>query len=86
MTFGATFDGSPIVAAKSVPVATDTWTASYPSSAGGGGSTCAVAAPGFEGKGASGVWLAPVAFVAIRRRERRSSRALRGGSRPGRRG
>jgi hypothetical protein len=41
LTVGATFDGDDIVAPKSVPIATDAWSADYPPSVGGG---CAVAA------------------------------------------
>jgi hypothetical protein len=44
MTFGATFDGQPIVESRTIPVATDPWTADYPSEVGGGGS-CSVASP-----------------------------------------
>jgi MYXO-CTERM domain-containing protein len=36
-TFGATFDGQPVVASRTVPIATDGWTASYPSHASGSG-------------------------------------------------
>jgi subtilisin family serine protease len=43
LTVGVTFDGSDIVAPRSVPVATDAWTAGYASSATGG---CAVAGVG----------------------------------------
>ena len=36
-TFGASFDGQPIVATRTVPIATDNWTARYPSDAAGSG-------------------------------------------------
>lgn len=39
-SFGATFDGLPIVAPKKLPIAADSWNAAYPSS--GGGSGCSV--------------------------------------------
>ncbi len=42
VTFGATFDGEPIVTEKTIRVATDRWMAAYPSA--GGGSGCAVSA------------------------------------------
>ena len=48
LTVGATFDGASIVEEKTVPIATDVWTAEYPVSVRGG---CAVApaAPGSRG-------------------------------------
>ncbi len=36
VTFGATFDGQPIVTPHTVPISTDIWTGTYPSSARGG--------------------------------------------------
>jgi hypothetical protein len=45
MTFGATFDGQDIVRRRTVPIATDPWTASYPSPVGG---TCGVASRHFD--------------------------------------
>jgi hypothetical protein len=36
LTVGATFDGSAIVASKSIPIATDAWNADYPPSIAGG--------------------------------------------------
>jgi hypothetical protein len=45
LTVGATFDGAPVVGEKTVPIATDAWTAVYPASVAGG---CGVA-PGREG-------------------------------------
>jgi hypothetical protein len=40
ITFGATFDGAAIVVPHTIPIATDPWTASYPSQATGSG--CAI--------------------------------------------
>jgi subtilisin family serine protease len=42
-TFGATFDGSPIVTPRTVPIAPDRWTALYPSHASGSSCTFAPA-------------------------------------------
>jgi subtilisin family serine protease len=62
LTVGATFDGSDIVAAKSIPIATDVWNAGYPASARGG---CAVAAVGAAGRGGgSGSGWEAVAVIA----------------------
>jgi hypothetical protein len=36
-TFGATFDGAPIVQPATIPIALDSWTAGYPESSAGGG-------------------------------------------------
>jgi hypothetical protein len=41
LTLGATFDGAPVVASKTIPIAADVWSAEYPASVGGG---CAVGA------------------------------------------
>lgn len=69
-TFGATFDGAPIAPPRTIPIATDRWTALYPSHATGAG--CAAAPRGRAG-GAS--LAAPLALVgtaglaaALRRR------------------
>lgn len=35
VTFGATFDGKPVVEPRTIAIATDTWTANYPSAASG---------------------------------------------------
>jgi MYXO-CTERM domain-containing protein len=43
-TFGARFDGAPIVASRTVPIASDRWNAAYPSHA--SGSSCAVSGTG----------------------------------------
>lgn len=42
LTVGATFDGAPIVQPRSIPIATDTWTAEYPAAVRGG---CSLAVP-----------------------------------------
>jgi hypothetical protein len=65
-TLGATFDGQPIVAPRTVPIATDRWTAAYPSY--GTGSGCNV--HGSAGGGATGLLLA--AAMLLRRRLTRS--------------
>jgi hypothetical protein len=71
-TFGLEMDGQPIVAPKSVPIATDPWNASYPSHAGGG---CNVHATGASSKdaGLAGAGLVGGIgiFVAMRVRRRR---------------
>ena len=78
LTVGATFDGAPIVEAKTVPIATDVWTAEYPARIGGG---CAVAfstigrratragqgGPADRREGAGGI-LALAALALVRRR------------------
>ena len=74
LTVGATFDGAPIVEEKTVPIATDVWTAEYPVSIQGG---CGVAPssnrrdPNLRGWG--GGALAVTAF-SLRRRRRPSRR------------
>jgi hypothetical protein len=71
ITFGATFDGEDIVRRRSVPIATDPWTASYPSPAGG---SCGVGPAHVEGGPSSpwGRWAAcfgvTAAFALARRR------------------
>ncbi len=73
-TFGATFDGVPIVAPTTVPISTDPWTASYRSRA--SGSACATSwdrdAPGSTASCAGAVVVA-VALVLRARRERSKS-------------
>jgi subtilisin family serine protease len=68
-TFGATFDGAPIVAARSLPIAPDRWTAAYPSYA--KGSACA-ASPGRNvgALGGAGLLGLALAGAALRRRRR----------------
>jgi subtilisin family serine protease len=78
LTLGATFDGSLIVAPKTVPIGADIWTANYPSSA-RGGCTCDV--PGATRReGGQGVLVAAglaAAMAALRARSR-ATRSTRG--------
>lgn len=71
-TFGATFDGDPIVEPRTVPIASDIWNASYPSH--GAGSACSVHASPVGGSGSSGAaglaLLGVVAARVVRRRRR----------------
>lgn len=63
VTFGATFDGAPIVASKTVPIAADGWTAAYPSTVSGSG-CAATAAPRSAGPyGALGLALGILAVL-----------------------
>jgi len=64
-TFGALFDGDPIVAPRTVPIAADRWNAAYPSNAKGSG--CA-AAPTSSGAGGFVALLAFAALFAARKR------------------
>jgi hypothetical protein len=71
VTVGARFDGRPIGAWKTLPIATDTWTASYAPSARGG---CAAG-----GAYVYDTWMIPgvllaLPLLALRRRGRRASR------------
>lgn len=70
--FGARFDGVPVVAAKSVPIALDGWRSRYATTLGGG---CGM----HEQAARSGVWQAVVAafVVALGRRRRRLLTPLR---------
>jgi subtilisin family serine protease len=79
VTLGVTFDGVDIVPAKTVPIATDVWTASYASSASG---SCAVG----HGSAPPHVALAALAAACLVRRRRaarvtavRASRSTRVG-------
>jgi subtilisin family serine protease len=67
LTVGATFDGSAIVAAKSIPIATDAWNADYPPSIAGG---CVAAGREGATQGAGGVLLIGVMVGWGRRRRR----------------
>jgi hypothetical protein len=58
-TFGATFDGAPIVAPSTLPIGTDGWTANYPSAARGSG--CSVG----RTSGGGGAPAPLAAFVAV---------------------
>ena len=70
-SFGATFDGAPIVAPRTVPIATDSWNAGYPSGASGSG--CDVGAVGAsEGGGVAALAIA-VAAAARRAKKKRAS-------------
>ena len=62
-TFGATFDGEPIVAARTVPIAADGWNAGYPSHATGSG--CAVARAGTGTGTGTGTWGSVVAILMV---------------------
>jgi hypothetical protein len=70
-TFGATFDGVPIVATRTIPIAAASWSSEYPSHA--GGSQCGVAGAGAgAGSGALAFPFAgALALVMARRRRRR---------------
>lgn len=73
LTVGATFDGAPLVAERTIPIATDPWTASYPSGAAGSG--CSVS-PGrgalsARGGGAAEVGGGVLGILLARRRRRR---------------
>jgi len=61
----ATMNGSPIVPAKEIPIATDAWTARYPSTARGG---CTLASSSTDPLGFSS--LLGVALILVRRRRR----------------
>jgi hypothetical protein len=85
VTFGATFDGAPIVAPRTLAIATDPWTATYPSPAAGSGS-CAMAgptlfAPRLRLGSGPGSWvrlgLAVCAIVVLGVRLRRRKRPVR---------
>jgi MYXO-CTERM domain-containing protein len=67
VTFGATFDGQPIVTSKTIPIAVDIWRAEYPSSVKGG---CAIgpSASGPPGVFSLGMLGAMLAFARRRRR------------------
>jgi subtilisin family serine protease len=66
LTIGATFDGADIVSPKTIPIATDSWSADYPPSVRGG---CDVA-PGGARTGALAVLVLSV-FAALLGRSRR---------------
>jgi hypothetical protein len=78
LTVGVNLDGAPIVDEKTVPIAVDVWSASYPVSARGG---CAVAASG-RTDGAAGCIACGLVALGLRRRRRRvrGQRASRDGS------
>lgn len=71
-TFGATFDGVHVVAPRTVPIATDRWTAAYPSEAAGSG--CAIEASTSRGARSALVAAGLAALgTAVRRRRRPSA-------------
>jgi hypothetical protein len=69
-TFGATFDGAPIVTPRTVPIASDGWNAAYPSHA--VGSACAASGAGVPATSVGGVaTLGGLLALAARTRRRR---------------
>jgi subtilisin family serine protease len=70
LTVGATFDGTPIVPSKSVPIATDAWNADYPATLEGG---CAVANGQGSGWAVGGALLGGLLLGRVGRRKHRSS-------------
>ena len=70
LTIGATFDGASIVEEKTVPIATDAWTAEYPASIKGGCATIrsAPGRPGAGGRDWAGCALGLVGLGLLRRR------------------
>jgi subtilisin family serine protease len=72
ITFGATFDGAPIVAPHTLPIATDPWSAAYPSQATDSGCTVAVGRPrgAANGSGWAAFGCLGVALLGRRRRVR----------------
>jgi subtilisin family serine protease len=72
MTFAATFDGNLVVAPKSIPVAPDSWMASYPSYSTGG---CATSRGVAGGAGGAFFGLLLVGINRLRRRRSAASHA-----------
>ncbi len=72
LAVGATFDGAPVVGEKVIPIATDLWTAAYPTTVGGG---CAVAGRPVR-RGAARGLLTLALVAAARRLSRRRARSL----------
>lgn len=76
-TFGATFDGQPIVTSHTVPIAADRWNAAYPSHATGSACSTSAGAGGGWGAGGSGARAGAsagamaLAMLIARRRRRR---------------
>jgi MYXO-CTERM domain-containing protein len=75
-TFGAQFDGQPIVAPRSVPIASDAWNASYPSRAKGSGCSVHASSPGSSG-GAGPAALVALGVVGARLTRRRRRPLIR---------
>ncbi len=71
LTVGATFDGVDVVRRRTIPIATDSWTASYPTTVGGSCAVCTARSRGGEWSAGFALGLA----MLIRRRCRGSSRA-----------
>jgi hypothetical protein len=71
-TFGATFDGEPIVTSHTVPIAADQWNADYPSHATGSGCIMHTSRSGSSGNGAA-LGTAAVLALAVGVRRRRAS-------------
>ena len=69
-TFGATFDGVPIVAPRTVPIAADRWNAAYPSHA--GGSACSAVSPGVGAGGMTFLGALSALGLVVASRRRRS--------------
>jgi subtilisin family serine protease len=67
-TFGATFDGHPIVSPRTIPIATDRWTSGYPSDAKGSG--CG-ASPAPVGAPIAAFGVCAIGLTAFARRRRR---------------
>jgi subtilisin family serine protease len=80
-TFGAEFDGTPIVAEHTIPIATDGWSSSYPSHA--GGSSCSVQAS--SERTPAWIVLGALGFTLLRR-SRRSTNGVPTPRRPDRSG
>ena len=72
LTLGVTFDGATIVAAQSVPIATDAWNADYPPTLEGG---CSIANGQRSGWGIGGALLGGLVLSRVGRRKRRDLRA-----------
>jgi MYXO-CTERM domain-containing protein len=70
LTLGATFDGAAIVDEKTLPIATDEWTAEYPVTLHAG---CGVGGSPVSGRGPFA--LGALGIVGLRRRRRRRARA-----------
>ena len=67
-TFGATFDGAPIVQPATIPIALDSWTAGYPESSAGGGCDASPARANARSFACGGLFV--LGLLARRRRAR----------------
>lgn len=82
-TFGANFDGQPIVATKTIPIGPDRWTALYPNNASGSGCSSNFSSPAHAANGSGcsstpplpsspvGLGVAALALIGWARRRRR---------------